>query len=173
MGSKKDTSGSPPGQGAAARTAGDAPAPEANGDIALAAGVLLYRRGEDGAPRFLLLEAVKGGHWSPPKGHLEDGEGFQDAALRETREECGLAPASLDPAFREEIGYIVTTKKGRVRPKRVVYFLGEAAPGALRLSDEHTGARWETIEGVRACVTFPTLLAVFERAARRLSESAS
>ncbi|HVY61387.1 MAG TPA: hypothetical protein VHF22_07020, partial [Planctomycetota bacterium] len=55
-----DTSGSGPGQPG----------------MDLAAGVILYRRAADGTPRFLLLETRKGGHYSPPKGHLDPGESF-------------------------------------------------------------------------------------------------
>ncbi len=40
-----------------------------------AAGVLLWRPGEDGRPRFLLLRARAHGEWGAPKGHLHAGEG--------------------------------------------------------------------------------------------------
>jgi bis(5'-nucleosidyl)-tetraphosphatase len=141
------------------------------GDL-LAAGIVLWRRGPDGAPRFLLLETKKGGHWSPPKGHLDGGEGFLEGARRETREECGLAPLALDPGFREEIEYLVV-KKGRPRRKRVVYFLGEAEPGEVLLSDEHTAARWATLAEAWGLIAFENLFGVFERAAARIAAPAA
>ena len=47
------------------------------------------------ASREILLCHVTGAwHWDIPKGQLEAGESAQAAALRETREECGLDLAS-------------------------------------------------------------------------------
>ena len=139
-----------------------------------AAGVVLYRRdGPGGAARFLLLETAGDGHWSPPKGHLDEGETDLEAALRETREEAGLAPRALDEGFREEIHYQVITKRGHRAEKTVVYFLGEAAPGDVRLSHEHTASRWATIEEARGMIPFENLRGVIEKAAERLTSSAA
>jgi bis(5'-nucleosidyl)-tetraphosphatase len=134
-----------------------------------AAGILLYRMGPDG-PRFLLLRHRGGGHWSPPKGHLEAGERDLEAALRETREECGLAPGAVDAAFRAEVRYEVETKSGRRAPKTVAYFLAEAPAGEVRLSDEHVDHRWADLEEVRALVPFENLVRAFEAADARARE---
>ncbi len=136
-----------------------------------AAGVVLYRRpAAGGPPRFLLLRTARGGHYSAPKGHLDPGETFEQAALRETLEESGLRPRALDPGFRIEIAYDVQ-KRGRPRRKVVVYYLGEApAGGDVTLSEEHVSARWAPIEEVRRLVAFENQRAVFEAAARRLAE---
>jgi bis(5'-nucleosidyl)-tetraphosphatase len=148
--------------------------PEASGQIDpdRAAGIILYRRAADGSPRFLLLETRKGGHYSPPKGHLEADEGLAAAALRECAEECGLRPLSIDPSFQETIAYQVV-KKGRPRRKEVSYFLGEAnGSGEVILSDEHTGARWEPLDQVLRLIEFETLRGVFRRAAAHLQAGA-
>lgn len=61
------------------------------------AGILLYRRGDDGRLEVLLVHpggpffARKDeGAWSIPKGLLDDGEDPLDAARREFREETGF-----------------------------------------------------------------------------------
>jgi bis(5'-nucleosidyl)-tetraphosphatase len=131
-----------------------------------AAGVLLYRI-EGGRPRFLLLEARKGGHWSPPKGHLCAGEGDLEAALRETREETGLAPRGIDPDFCAEIHYEISEKGARV-PKTAVYFLGEAGPGEVRLSDEHCDFRWAALEEALERIPHQNLRGVIEAASAHL-----
>lgn len=43
------------------------------------------------AKRFLLVQGAKTGIWSFPKGHLKSGELGQECALRELREETGIA----------------------------------------------------------------------------------
>lgn len=143
--------------------------PDPAGARERAAGVILYRRAADGTPRFLILETRKGGHYSPPKGHLDPGESFEEAAARETLEEAGLAPRALDPGFRVRIEYEVE-KKGRPHRKEVVYFLGEAAAeGEVRLSDEHVAARWATLEEVERAIPFENLVDVYRQAAERLA----
>ena len=64
---------------------------------ALSAGILLFRRVE-GAVEVLVAhmggpfwQGREDGAWSFPKGGVEDGETVVDAALREFREETGLA----------------------------------------------------------------------------------
>jgi 8-oxo-dGTP pyrophosphatase MutT (NUDIX family) len=131
-----------------------------------AAGIVLYRRAP-GGPRFLLLKTSKGGHWSPPKGHLEAGETDREAALRETHEEAGLAPRALDPRFAREIVYDLTKRGRRVR-KSVVYFLGEAEEGEVLLSSEHVAFRWAPVDEAMALIAFDNLRDVIDEAARAI-----
>ncbi|MCX7833383.1 MAG: NUDIX domain-containing protein [Ignavibacteria bacterium] len=54
------------------------------------AGIITYYRDEnDGQIKFLIIKHRKG-HWSFPKGHIEDGEDIKSAAIREVEEETGL-----------------------------------------------------------------------------------
>ena len=76
---------------------------------------------KDGQLLFVVVQE-KGGAYSYPKGHMEDGETEMETARREIYEEVGLRPAFL-PGFREEDEYDLAEKPGT--RKRVVYFLAE------------------------------------------------
>ena len=66
---------------------------------------------------FLLLKHNKG-HWSFPKGHMEEGETERETALREIKEETGL-DVKLDDDYFYKITY--SPKKNVL--KDVVYFI--------------------------------------------------
>jgi predicted NUDIX family NTP pyrophosphohydrolase len=97
-----------------------------------AAGTLLYRyAGEDIE---VLLVHPSGNYnrkspWSIPKGVLDEGEGLEDAAYRETMEEAGIKAGTLF-----SLGYVDYTKSR----KRVHCFAGPAPEGA-----EPHCASWE------------------------------
>ena len=65
-----------------------------------AGGLVVYRLKENdplSSVEFLLLQAIdRDHHWTPPKGHLDPGEDFMTAALRETEEEAGLKENQLE-----------------------------------------------------------------------------
>lgn len=74
--------------------------------------------------------------WSLPKGKLDKGESFEEAALREVLEETGLAcelGIELDP-----VSYV--DQKGR--PKLVRYWLMEVVGGDFVPNDEVDELRW-------------------------------
>src|SRR3989441_10580267 len=63
------------------------------------AGGVVFRRGPDGAPRFLLIRDSYR-NWGFPKGHLKVGEPPADAARREVAEETGLEDLALHGPIR-------------------------------------------------------------------------
>src|SRR5438034_6662631 len=63
------------------------------------AGGVLFRRGPDGVPRFLLIRDSYR-NWGFPKGHLKVGEPPADAARREVAEETGLEDPALHGPVR-------------------------------------------------------------------------
>jgi diadenosine hexaphosphate hydrolase (ATP-forming) len=79
--------------------------------------------------RCLALRRAGSDEWIFPKGHLEEGERSEDAAIREVREETGLDIRILGPigATRYSFG------RGQSNRKRVDWFLAERIGGELTL----------------------------------------
>jgi 8-oxo-dGTP pyrophosphatase MutT (NUDIX family) len=113
------------------------------GQIVRAAGVLLMTPQAE-TVEFLLMRHPD--RWDLPKGRCEEGESFEETALRETEEETGIPrqAITLDPGFHFDLAYPVTYKKSRDQlfQKQVRYFLAylETKP-ELELT-EHESAEW-------------------------------
>lgn len=93
-------------------------------------GCVLYRRRE-GKAEILLIRESGSGAWGFPKGHMLDGESLAETALREVREETGLA---LPPDFPEWDGSAVWQRSesyavGKGSDKDVLYFLARVPEG--------------------------------------------
>lgn len=111
-----------------------------------AAGFIIYRKNSDKEISFLLLQSSRGRHhWTPPKGHLDAGENFMDAAIRETEEEAGLRKEHLNlyPNFVAQLDYPVKEKQ-----KTVIYWLAELKDSKtkVKLSNEHQDYKWYSLE---------------------------
>jgi 8-oxo-dGTP diphosphatase len=85
-------------------------------------GGVVYRRGENGY-EFVAVQRARHGDWSLPKGHLEEGESREEAAIREVK----------------EVYFYRRRKEGLTR-KSVYYYLMEA------LTDKLGGPNWEVSE---------------------------
>lgn len=104
-----------------------------------AAGGLVWRRGATGFELLLIRRDRHGGdEWSFPKGKLDPGEGFKEAALREVEEETGIRARSL--RFAGVMQYWV-----QGRNKVVCFWDMEAVgPGAGKDDGEVAETRWVT-----------------------------
>ena len=66
-------------------------------------GAIVYRKSH-GNTEILLIKHINSGHWSFPKGHMEDGETEIETAIREIKEETSVN-VMIDPTFRETVSY--------------------------------------------------------------------
>lgn len=98
----------------------------------------------------LLIKHRYGGHWSFPKGHVEEGENEIQTALREVKEETGLS-IELREGFRECVEYF---PKPYIK-KQVIYFLGKSlGDDAQRQEEEISELRWVPLAEAQRMVTF-------------------
>jgi 8-oxo-dGTP diphosphatase len=89
--------------------------------------------------RVLLLQRPAG-TWEPPAGRLSTGEGFEDGAVRELYEETGLLVAPR----RILASWVGEAPSGNLLA--AVTYIGRTQDREVRLSHEHLGYRWVTLE---------------------------
>lgn len=98
---------------------------------------------------FLVIKQTLG-HFSFPKGHVEESESEKDTALREVKEETGF-DISFVGDFREVITY--SPKPGVL--KDVVFFLGNVIDGVMTpQEDEVSLIEWLSYEDALKVVTY-------------------
>ena len=115
-------------------------------------------------------------HWGLPKGHLEEGETPEAAALREVAEETGLPPASL--TLRGEIApseYVYRTKQGRLVFKYVhQYVVVHSGDGVLAHQEaEIDESGWFALDAALARASFPATRDALRAAATLLGDGGS
>jgi 8-oxo-dGTP diphosphatase len=116
---------------------GDLEIGDENPEIAAAGGVVL-RRGDDGKTRVAVIHRPKYMDWSLPKGKLEQGEGWMEAALREVEEEIGYRCEAGDEL--PPVSYL----DRRGRRKLVRYWMMEPIEGHFEPHGEVDELRWLT-----------------------------
>jgi 8-oxo-dGTP diphosphatase len=116
-------------------------------DEVQAAGGVVWRRGQDGV-EIALVHRPKYDDWSLPKGKLDPGESFEDAALREVEEEtgmrCRLGRELGDTRYRDN----------KDRPKVVRYWAMEDCQGEFEPNDEVDDLRWVTIDEAKRMLDY-------------------
>jgi 8-oxo-dGTP pyrophosphatase MutT (NUDIX family) len=102
-----------------------------------AAGCVVWRRGAENGVEVAVIHRPRYDDWSLPKGKLDRGEGWEQAAAREVMEEIGQSGRlgdELDPVFYED-------RKGRA--KAVRYWLMEVPGDApFEVNDEVDVLEW-------------------------------
>jgi 8-oxo-dGTP pyrophosphatase MutT (NUDIX family) len=115
------------------------------------------------SPRVLLIKARRNLQlWIFPKGHIESGESPDETALRETREEAGVAADIIG-----RIG-VLEFESGK-DVVHVEYFLVRWAADVP--SDEDRERRWCTVEEASDMLAFDGARALLAKAARKWNDA--
>ncbi len=128
----------------------------------LAAGGLVWRRQGDGV-EVAVVHRPRYDDWSLPKGKLDAGEGFEEAALREVLEEtglrCRLGRTLGDTSYADR----------KDRPKLVRYYEMEPEGGEFAPNDEVDELRWLPPSDAGGLLSYDFDRELVERAAAELS----
>jgi len=131
------------------------------------AGGVVYRMaaGPDGAPRplFLLIRDSYR-NWGFPKGHLEDGEAPEAAAVREVVEETGLAGVELRAPIETIDWYF--RFRGRLIHKVCHFFLMESASADTcpQRAEGITACQWVPFDDAVQMTSYANAREVLRRA---------
>lgn len=125
----------------------------------LAAGGVVWRargvRGDD--VEVLIVHRPKRSDWSFPKGKLDPGESFEDAAVREVEEEtgyrCRLGADLGSTCYRDQKG----------RPKTVRWWSMRIEGGDFVANDEVDQVQWCPVQAAETALTWPSDHQVLQR----------
>jgi 8-oxo-dGTP pyrophosphatase MutT (NUDIX family) len=127
--------------------------------IQAAGGVVTYGEG----PNQRVLVMFRRGVWDLPKGKVDPGETWEEAAIREVIEETGIAP----PTICESIGLTQHQYdlNGQSINKTTYWYWMEASSDKLgkpQLEEGITQLEWVSLEKARSLVGFDNLRLVLD-----------
>lgn len=134
--------------------------------IETSAGGVIYRWLDDVPHILLIRDAYR--HWGFPKGHLEEGETPDAAALREVEEETGLCHLVLGPRL-QTIDWFFRAR-GRLIHKYCHFYLIESPSGkTVPQADEGiTACTWVPLPDALDQISYDNAREVLQRAAQAL-----
>jgi 8-oxo-dGTP diphosphatase len=117
--------------------------------VVRAAGGIVVRAGAAG-PEVVVVRRARYDDWALPKGHVDRGESWTEAALREVEEETGVVgEITGDP---QPVTYLL----GDGRPKVVVFFpMRVVRHGTHPPSDEIDEVAWWPLDRATSDLTYP------------------
>lgn len=121
----------------------------------------------DGKVILLLKRGSKSdfaGYWSLPGGKVEEGETFLGGAQRETREETGTMPTCTRVASFDN-------QDGRFIFKSFLFKIDK--PYVVKISDEHTDAKWVPLNEINNLKLHPKLREIMPSILRTIHEKIS
>jgi phosphoribosylformimino-5-aminoimidazole carboxamide ribotide isomerase len=128
------------------------------------AGILPFRRMEDGSTQVLLLWNCLHEQWQFPRGTVEEGESNLECARREFAIETHLPLAQLHGQVKSILRYEEQVRDYHVE-RTVVYFLAEVGAGQACLGHENHGEyRWVNMDDAKEMLmdTSPEQLPAWE-----------
>jgi 8-oxo-dGTP pyrophosphatase MutT (NUDIX family) len=138
----------------------------AHATLETSAGGVVVRMGDAGGvmrPLFLIIRDSYD-NWGFPKGHVEDGERPEVAAVREVSEETGLGTLNLGASIDTIDWYF--RFRGRLIHKVCHFYLmfTEVADTSPQRSEGITACRWEPYEDAAQLVSYANARDVLKRA---------
>jgi N utilization substance protein B len=125
-------------------------------------GAVVFAR--DGADVYVALVHDVFGHWTLPKGGIEDGVSAEEGTAREIATEIGLSVVIRDKLGENE--YVASSpEKGKIR-KHVTYFLAESAFSDIRLEEKGglDDARWFKLSDILDLNFYHDILPIITKA---------
>jgi ADP-ribose pyrophosphatase YjhB (NUDIX family) len=108
--------------------------------------------------------------WSLPKGHIEQGETAEQAAVREVEEETGISGEIMGELGTIDFWFVAD---GRRIHKTVRHYLLRATGGQLSDADvEVTAVAWVPLPDISEQLAYPDERGLVEAAGRLLAETA-
>jgi bis(5'-nucleosidyl)-tetraphosphatase len=122
-------------------------------------GAVIYRIKDENL-EFLSISHRSDGHWSFPKGHVEDNESEEETAIREIYEETGLH-VNLIKGFRVSEQY--SPKEGTM--KEVIFFLAKVEKQSVNIQlEEVRDYKWAIFENIKQTLSYESSKDVLEQA---------
>lgn len=121
----------------------------------VSAGGVAYRM-VDGRAEIAIILTHPEHRWQLPKGMIDPGESFEQAARREVREEAGIETELIEPIARTEYWFVAERDGKRNRfHKHVHWFLMKYTSGDVADHDhEVTEARWADVDEAMEILVF-------------------
>lgn len=135
----------------------------------------VFRVGAAGVEVLLIRRAahrIFPGLWQCVTGGVEPGERVPEAALREVREETGLADADIEAFYDLDHAVPFYDDGSDAVVVSAIFALRVRADAVARLSHEHDAMRWVSAADVPATVVWPSYAESVRRVAEVLTDPA-
>jgi 8-oxo-dGTP pyrophosphatase MutT (NUDIX family) len=136
----------------------------------VSAGGVVFRP-DGGTPLFLLIRDSYS-NWGFPKGHLEEGEAPEHAAVREVIEETGLASVECHGPIQTIDWYF--RFRGRLIHKVCHFYLMKSADARTnpQRAEGITACQWVTYEAAARMISYANARQVLKRAQELVTQAA-
>ncbi len=128
-------------------------------------GAVVYRE-IGGEIRYLVIKNKRSAHWSFPKGHVEQGETYEQTAKREVLEEAGIH-IKIVPGFREASNYMI---QNRAEKTVMIFVAGTRDTNTVIQESEIEDYSWLTYENAMKRLKFDNDLKILTDARQFLMD---